>query len=101
MSVRLVLFFAIAACIASGHAADVEPSDAVSANATPAFSIDFFKISSGGQTLSNSCYRLSGTLGEAAPGYSSNDTYSVKAGFWAAAPDKGVDDLFFDGFQGC
>lgn len=66
-------------------------------------SIDFHRISSGGSALHNSCYRLSGTVGQAAPGYSSANTgeYSVLAGFWSAAPTTGLDEIFFNGFGGC
>lgn len=72
---------------------------------TPAYSIDFHTISSGGSSLRNSCFHLSGTVGQAAPGYSSETsggiTYSVYAGFWPAAPTTGLDEIFFNGFEGC
>lgn len=71
------------------------------AGPTPAYSIDFHTISSGGSSLRNSCYHLTGTLGQAAPGYSSAGTLYETAGFWAAAPTAGLDDIFFNGFQGC
>ncbi len=64
-------------------------------------SIDFHRISAGGARLRNSCYRLKGTVGQAAPGYSSSALYSLVAGFWSAAPITGRDEIFFNGFEGC
>ena len=63
--------------------------------------IGFHFIGAGGQALKNSCYRLSGTAGQAAPGYSSSANSSIVAGFWAAAPQTSLDELFFDGFEDC
>jgi hypothetical protein len=71
------------------------------AGSAPADNIDFHVISSGGSALHSSCFRLSGTVGQAAPGYSSGQTNSVIAGFWSAAPAVGTDEIFFNGFQGC
>ena len=69
------------------------------------YSIDFHTISSGGSSLRNSCFRLTGTVGQTAPGYSSTTsgtpTYSVYAGFWSAAPTTGLDEIFFNGFEAC
>ena len=67
----------------------------------PPYSIDFHSISAGAQSLQNSCFRLSGTVGEIAPGYSSSGTYSLYSGFRAAAPAKAVDEVFFSGFEEC
>jgi len=71
----------------------------------PSYSIDFHTISAGGNTLRNNCFSLSGTVGQAAPGYSTTTsgmpTYSVYAGFWSAAPLTGLDEIFFTGFQEC
>ncbi len=64
-------------------------------------SIDFHRISAGGTRLHNSCYRLTGTVGQVAPGYSSSALYSLVAGFWSAAPTTGRDEIFFNGFEGC
>ena len=72
-----------------------------SGQSQPAYSIDFHTLSAGGQTLANACLRLSGTLAEIAPGYSSGGIYAVYAGFWSAAPARGVDEVFFSGFEGC
>ena len=66
---------------------------------TPA--IGFHIISAGGHALKNSCFRLSPTVGQAAPGYSSGLTESLVAGFWSAAPTTGLDQLFFNGFEDC
>jgi len=69
------------------------------------YSIDFHTISSGGSSLRNSCFRLTGTVGQAAPGYSSTTSgaplYSVYAGFWSAAPVATSDEIFFTGFEDC
>ena len=65
------------------------------------YSIDFHTISSGGSSLRNGCFHLTGTVGQAAPGYSSGTTEYVIAGFWSAAPTTGLDDIFFNGFEGC
>lgn len=66
-----------------------------------ASSIDFHLIDSGGKALRNSCFHLSGTVGQPVPGYSSSEKYSVDAGFWAAAPTTNRDEIFFNGFEGC
>ena len=66
---------------------------------TPA--VGFHIISAGGHSLHNSCFRLSGTTAQAAPGYSSGLTESVVAGFWSAAPTTGLDEIFFNGFEDC
>jgi hypothetical protein len=64
--------------------------------------IDFHVVSSGGAALHNSCFHLAGTVGQTAPGYSSAATaYSLIAGFWSAAPTTGLDEIFFNGFEGC
>ncbi len=62
--------------------------------------IDFHLIDSGGKTLSSSCYRLAGTIGQVAPGYSNSTTYSINAGFLTAAPAN-HDEIFFNGFERC
>ena len=57
--------------------------------------IDFHVVSSGGAALQNNCFRLAGTVGQAAPGYSSaTPAYSLIAGFWSAAPTTGLDEIF-------
>ena len=63
-------------------------------------SIGLHVVDSGAKTRSSSCYRLSASIGQAAPGYSNSATYSIKAGFQAAAPAN-RDEIFFDGFEGC
>ena len=63
--------------------------------------IGFHVIGAGGHALQNSCFHLSGTAGQVAPGYSSGVTESVVAGFWSAAPTTGLDELFFNGFEDC
>jgi len=65
------------------------------------YSIPVHSIDAGGQTLANRCFRLSGSLAETAPGYSSSGTYAVYAGFRAAASGRAVDEIFFAGFEEC
>jgi hypothetical protein len=76
------------------------------AQSAPTFDIDWHLISSGGTTLvggtsRSSCFIVNGTVGQAAPGYSSGGVYSLYAGFWTAAPTMRTDEIFFDGFEGC
>jgi hypothetical protein len=63
--------------------------------------IDFHAVSAGSKALHNSCFRLSGTVGQAAPGYMSGTTDSLISGFWSAAPTTGLDEIFFNGFEDC
>ncbi len=78
------------------------PWSDLSAGTTPTYSIDFHYIGAAGGTVRGNCVRLSGTLGQTAPGYSSGSTNSVVAGFWLAAPREGQDQMFFNGFEkGC
>jgi hypothetical protein len=71
------------------------------AGTTPTYSIDFYFISAGGISLKNSCFRLSGTIGQPAPGYSSGAIYSLIAGYWQPAAAVGSDEIFYNGFEGC
>jgi len=87
----------LASCVLAGFFA--MPWAGSGAQAAP--SIGFHFIGAGGHALTNSCYRLSGTTGQAAPGYSSSTNVSVVAGFWTAAPTTSLDELFFDGFEDC
>ena len=73
----------------------------IRAGTPPTYSIDFFAISAGGNTLRGNCYRLSGTVGQPAPGYSSGSIESLIAGYWQPAPTAATDEIFFNGFQGC
>jgi hypothetical protein len=67
----------------------------------PTYRIDFHTISAGGNTMRGSCYRLSGTLAQVAPGYSSAGIYSLIAGYWQPAPSSAMDEVFFNGFEVC
>jgi hypothetical protein len=71
------------------------------AGGSPTYSIDFYVISAGGSLLKNSCFRLSGTVGQAAPGYSSGAIYSLIAGYWQPASNVASDEIFYNGFEGC
>ena len=68
---------------------------------TPTYSINFYVIGAGGHTLQGNCFRLSGTVGQAAPGYSSASIDSLIAGYWQPAPIVATDEIFFSGFEGC
>jgi hypothetical protein len=76
---------------------------------TPAYCINWSAVTNGGiQRAGSSCYRLNATIGQLAPapGYSYQATagstnYGVFAGFWAAAETTGLDEIFFNGFEGC
>ena len=80
-------------------AAAVPWSDSRALATPPA--IDFHVVSAGGNALQNSCFHLSGTVGQVAPGYSSSGQYALIAGFWPAAPTTGVDEIFFNGLEAC
>lgn len=68
--------------------------------AQAAASIGFHFIGSAGHNLKNACYRLSGTTGQAAPGYSSSSGYSVSAGYWSGMPNA-ADEIYFNSFEDC
>ncbi len=87
------LLAAMVACVAA-----IPWSDTQAQASAP--NIDLHLLDSGGKKLTNPCYRLTGTIGQAAPGYSSSATYSISAGFLAATPPS-HDEIFFNGFEGC
>jgi hypothetical protein len=100
IKLRVALALPVLAAIALTTAVAIRWSD-THAGTLPAFSINFHTISSGGTALRNSCFHLTGTVGQAAPGYSSGSSDYVYAGFWAAAPTTGLDEIFFNGFEAC
>ena len=65
------------------------------------FHIDRYVLAPAGAHSRNSCYLLDGTAGEPSPGYSSNSTFAIYAGFRAAAPQVVRDEIFFSSFEGC
>lgn len=97
---RIGLALPVLAAVAATAVAAMRWSD-TQAGTIPPYSIDFHTISSGGSSLRNSCFLLSGTVGQAAPGYSSGSTEYLIAGFWSAAPTTGLDEIFFNGFERC
>ena len=99
---RLRIGFALVAlaAVAFSSAAGLRWSDA-QASTPSTYSIDFYTISTGGNTLSGNCYRLSGTVGQVAPGYSSGSIDSLIAGYWQPAPTAATDEIFFNGFEVC
>jgi hypothetical protein len=70
------------------------------AGAPPNYSIDFYSIGAGGSLMRGSCFHLSGTVGQTAPGYSSDIIYALIAGYWQPQPTAS-DEIFFNGFEGC
>ena len=91
----------LACGFAAGALAALLVSPATDSRAgTPTYSIDFHRIGSGAARLRGACYRLAGSTGEAAPGYSSGPTMEVISGFWSAAGNP-PDQMFFSGFEGC
>ncbi|MEP6484566.1 MAG: hypothetical protein ABJB01_08950 [Rudaea sp.] len=71
------------------------------AAASGSYSIDFHVIGAGGNVLQGSCFRLSGTVGQPAPGYSSGSIDSLIAGYWARARAADTDEIFYNGFEDC
>lgn len=66
------------------------------------FVLQYATVASGtANPMSNGCSRLSASIGDVAPGYSSGASYSLFAGFNATIPATGGDALFFDGFEEC
>ena len=65
------------------------------------YSIDFHVIGAGGHSLQGSCFRLSGTVGQAVPGYSSGSIYALIAGYWVKADAADSDEIFYNGFEDC
>lgn len=65
------------------------------------YSIDFYTFSAGGASMRGSCFHLSGTIGQPAPGYSSGNIYALIAGYWQPASTAVSDEIFFNGFEGC
>ena len=97
---------AAAAIVSLGAPLSAKPPDALpaappKAAATVGYTIPWYVASAGAAHLRNGCFRLNATIAQAAPGYSANDTYIVSAGYWAGAPTRGLDDIFFNGFQRC
>ena len=78
-------------------AADPTP-DAV---AQAGYGIGFYAFSTGGNVIGNSCYRIKGTLGQTAPGYSSGNIYALIAGYWQFTPPASPEEIFYNGFEDC
>jgi|SRR5690349_20629318 len=76
------------------------PRSDVRAQAAPP-SIGFHFIGAGEHPRKNSCYRLSASVAQAAPGYSSGSSNSIIAGYQAISQTIGLDEIFFDGFEDC
>jgi hypothetical protein len=88
------------------HPAGIALADAfVSAPITTTqdgYTIDAHIVSAGAaQRTTNGCFRLTATIGEPAPGYSSGTHYALKGGFAATRAAAPHDDIFFDGMEDC
>jgi hypothetical protein len=69
---------------------------------TPPSVIEFDVVSAGAKRAHNACFHVSATIGQAAPGYSSNSSYSLLAGFMVAGRrPPPLDEIFFNGFEAC
>jgi len=92
---------AFARAIAS-TSSDTSPPPAAAEAATPlTYEITWHSTLPGVSHLRNSCFELSATAGQPTPGYSSGGTYVVSSGFWSAAPTSALDEIYFNGFEGC
>jgi hypothetical protein len=94
-SVNAALLLAMACACIAALASDLR------AGTPPTYSIGFHAISAGGHSLRGRCYRLSATMGQVAPGYSSAAMYSLIAGYWQPAPPAAADEIFFNEFEVC
>jgi len=66
------------------------------------FAIDAQAIGAGSaRATGNSCSRLTATIGEPAPGFSSGGGFELSAGFQAIVAAAPPDAIYFDGFEGC
>jgi hypothetical protein len=90
----LALATVILATVVGSH------SSGAHASAPPTYRIDLYTISAGGSLLRANCFHLSGTVGQAAPGYSGDGIYALIAGYWQS-PSAASDEIFFNGFEGC
>jgi energy-converting hydrogenase Eha subunit H len=72
------------------------------AQSTGTYSIDFYAITSGGNTLHGKCFFVTGSVGQVAPGYSSHGIYALYAGYqFPVAAESTSDEIFFNSFEGC
>lgn len=88
------------ALIASPSSDGRAGTSASTSTSTSTYSIDIHRIGTGGSAR-NACYRLSGSVGQPAPGYSGGATLSVNAGFWPAVAVERPDQMFFNSFEEC
>jgi hypothetical protein len=73
------------------------------AHSASTYSIDFYAITSGGNTLHGECFVITGSVGQFAPGYSSGGIYALYAGYQFPLPSNASvgDEIFFNGFEEC
>jgi hypothetical protein len=67
------------------------------------YSINFYAITAGGNTLRGKCFVVSGSVAQIAPGYSSGGIYALYSGYqFPVTPSSATgDEIFFNGFEGC
>jgi hypothetical protein len=66
------------------------------------YSVDFYAITAGGNTLRGECFIVTGSVGQIAPGYSSGGIYALYSGYQFPVPSGNLgDEIFFNGFEGC
>ena len=88
-----LLFLGLAASLGA-------PSNAQTSGGT--YSINFYAITSGGSALRGSCFVVSGSVAQVAPGYSSGGIYALYSGYQFPVPVAAAgDEIFFNGFEEC
>lgn len=102
---------ALVACAASVLFALTHPAGAARADAyvvaptapdQDVYAIDAHIVSAGAaDRAKGNCFRLTATIGEVAPGYSSGMHYALRGGFAATRAATPHDDIFFDGMEEC
>ena len=106
---RAVNGFAAASTAAYAQSTAPPPScTSAVPGAAPLYCINWSALTNGSiQRAHNGCYLLAASIGQVspAPGFAYSQTgssgYAVFSGFWAAAQVTDVDEIFFNGFEGC
>ena len=104
LPLRMARLWRVASIFAVVAGSAVLPASGISAQASVSYALNWHAVASGGVVRArNSCYRLSGTTGQATvtPGITMGTTYTLFSGFWSAAPIANRDQIFFDGFEDC
>ena len=104
MPLRMAQLWRMAGVIAIVLGTTALPASGIGAQTGGGYGLNWHAVVSGGVTRArNSCYRLSGTTGQATvtPGITMGSTYTLFSGFWSAAPIANRDQIFFGGFEDC